>query len=132
MTEKDAASLTDGVGDQSVVLEFLLKGLVKNVSGYLQQFLSHRLEIIHGQPTMPLRHGLGQGVGNASSGPDHRRLLDAECLGDLVSRQEPNAFDVPRKTVWILTDQRDRVGAVRSCRCAPLVRSQHRGIAETP
>ena len=33
----------------------------------LQQFLSHRHEIIHGQPTMPLRHGLGQGVCNASS-----------------------------------------------------------------
>ena len=33
--EKDAASLTDGVGDHRVVLEFLVQGLMKNGGGYL-------------------------------------------------------------------------------------------------
>jgi hypothetical protein len=112
VTEEDAASLTDGVGDHSFVLEFLLKGISKNVSGYLQKFLCHRHEIILGQPTMALRHGFGQGVRNPGSRPDHGCLLDAEFFRDLVSRQGPNALDVPRKAVWILADQGDRVGAV--------------------
>ena len=36
VTEEDAAPLTDGVGDYRLVLEFLLKGVSKNVGGYLQ------------------------------------------------------------------------------------------------
>ena len=65
-----------------------------------------------GQAAMALVHRLGQRVGDAGPGPDHRRLLDPEPRRDLVGALEADAADVAREPVGVLGDHLDGIGAV--------------------
>ena len=61
---------------------------------------------------MTLGDGFGEGVGDARSCPDQGGLFNADFFRNLVSRQKPDALDVPGKTIWVFADQGNCVGTV--------------------
>ena len=106
------ARALDRVGHHRALGELQLEGGVDQLGRDLQQLGGERAQLVRGQAAMALVHGLGQGVGDAGPGPDHRRLLDAEPRRDLVGALEADAADVAGEPVGVLGDHLDGVGAV--------------------
>ena len=61
---------------------------------------------------MPVAHGLGKGIGNASTHPYHGGFLDPELFGDHVRCAEPDAANVTCQLIRVLTHDLHRVGAI--------------------
>src|SRR5262249_56202597 len=61
---------------------------------------------------MALIHPFAQRIGNPRTNPDHRRLFDAELLGDRVSGLETNATNIAREPVRVLGHDLDGVRAI--------------------
>ena len=61
---------------------------------------------------MTIVHRFGQRIRDAGTNPDHRRLLDAEPVGDRVSGLEADAADVAREPIGVLGHDLDGVGAI--------------------
>src|SRR6266478_6563608 len=61
---------------------------------------------------MPLVHGLGQRIGDASANPNYCGLLDAELHCNGVGGPEPDATDVPREAIGVFRHHLHGIRAV--------------------
>ncbi len=101
---KMQGSLVDGVGDDLAVLQLQLERGLDDRGWHLQQLGGHRQQLLMRQPAVALVHRFGQRVADAGAGADHRRLLDAELLGDQIGALEADAADVAREPIRVLGD----------------------------
>jgi hypothetical protein len=75
--QKYTGGFANPVGDHRL-LQLEIERSADELLRDLEQLLGKRHQLICRQSTMPLVHGLGQRIRNASANPDHRRFLDTE------------------------------------------------------
>ena len=105
-----------GAGDRSrddrAVAQLEIQRGPDQILRRLQQFGGQRHQLFLRQPAMTVVHGFAERVGDARPHPDHGGLVDAELDGDGVGGLEPDAANVPRKSVRVLGHDLHGVGAV--------------------
>jgi hypothetical protein len=73
------------------------------------RLLGERDQLIRWQPAVALVHRLGQRVRDASTQPDHGRLLDAELHCDRISGLKTDASNIPGESIGVLRHDLDGV-----------------------
>jgi hypothetical protein len=71
------------------------------------RLLGERDQLIRWQPAVALVHRLGQRVRDASTQPDHGRLLDAELHCDRISGLKTDASNIPGESIGVLRHDLD-------------------------
>ena len=81
---------------------------------------------------MAVAHGLGQGVGDPGTHPDHCGLLYAESFGDQVDGTEADPPDIAGEPVGVFGHHLHRVGAVglEDAHCARCAVQEHHDLAD--
>jgi hypothetical protein len=110
--QEDAGGLADAVSDDRTFGQFKIERGPDKFHRHFKQPFGQRQQFVRWQATMTVVHRLGQGIGDAGSDADHRRLLDAEFHRDRISGLEPNSADVPRQPIGVLRHDLDGVRAV--------------------
>ena len=110
--QKHTGSFANPIGDHRALLQLEIERSADEFLRDLEQLLGKGHQLIRRQAAMPLVHGLGQRIGNASANPDHRRFLDTELHGDGVGGLEANAPDIAGQAIRVLGHDLDGVGTI--------------------
>ena len=110
--EEYAGDLPHRVGNHRAFGQLQVQRGADQLAGNLQEFGRERSQLFFRQAAVTLVHRFGQGIADARTDPDHRRLRDAEFHRDRVGGHETDAADVARETVRVLRHHLHGIGAV--------------------
>ena len=88
-SRQENAWRVDGIGNNLAVSQLQVERRLDDFGRHVQQRRRHRHQLGQWQPAMALVHRFGERVADAGARPDHRRLLDAELLGDQIGALKP-------------------------------------------